>query len=181
MFQFGEQGTGRIFVTGIATQREQRIRCERDEAFQCKTSGDVFDMRVETAVLVHHQHHRQRAIGLGGLHQVTAGRAVALRRREFHMACRQAHVIRCDLLCGGKLRRECGQDAGCTCAAHGKPCGTQQETATVDIAMHVLVEQPHHGGVEIVGGGTGQLGHGRLQVRRISKTVGKGASRKTTQ
>jgi hypothetical protein len=56
-----EQFARLVLVTRVAAEREQRVGREGDEAVQRQPARDVLDVRVQAAVLVHHQHQRQRA------------------------------------------------------------------------------------------------------------------------
>ena len=47
-----------VVVSGVAAHRGQPIRRERHEAFEREASGDVFDVRIESAVLMDHEDRR---------------------------------------------------------------------------------------------------------------------------
>ena len=68
-----------VLVARVAAQREQRVRRHGDELLQRQAARNVLDVRVEAAVLVHHQHHRQRTGGLRRAGDVGTHTAVARR------------------------------------------------------------------------------------------------------
>src|SRR3546814_9843058 len=82
LVELAEQRARRVLVAGVAAEWEQRVGRERNESLQRQSPRDVFDVRIEAAVLVRDQHQRQRPAGLGGFDQVAARGAVALGRCE---------------------------------------------------------------------------------------------------
>ena len=54
-----------VFVARVAAERRQRIGRERHEVVERQAARDVFDVRVEAAVLVHHEDAGQLAGGVG--------------------------------------------------------------------------------------------------------------------
>lgn len=118
----------------------ERIRREGNEAVQREAAGDVFDVRIQTAVFMHHQHHRQLALGVLGRGQIAAHGAVAFRRRDLHEAGIQAFVVRRDQ----RRRKARAQRTEQTRRCNATDCitrGRRQEIAPTDAAVHVLVEQ----------------------------------------
>ena len=67
-----EQLARLVLVAGIAAEREQRVGREGDEVLERQAAGDVLDVRVQPAVLVHDEHARQLAVGLGRPNEVAA-------------------------------------------------------------------------------------------------------------
>ncbi len=78
LVELGEQGACLVLVAGVAAQREQGIGREGDEIVERHAARNVFDVRVEAPVFVHHQHGRQLAFEAGRLHQVAAQLAVTV-------------------------------------------------------------------------------------------------------
>ena len=146
--------------------REQRIGRERDVVLQREPARDVLDVRVQATVLVHDQHHRQRLARLRRLDQIAARGAIAVGRRELEILGLQALVVGLDLLRHRELRRQRGEQAGCRGRTNGEARGAEQESTAIDVAVHVLVEQPQHFRIEVVGGLPGRSRHGAAsQVR----------------
>jgi hypothetical protein len=117
LLQLGEQLARLVLVAGVAAEREQRVGREGDEAVQRQPARDVLDVRVQAAVLVHHQHQRQRAGGLRRPHQVAARLAVALGGIEVQPLGLDARVGRRHHLRRGELRAQRRQQAGRSGAA----------------------------------------------------------------
>ena len=63
-------------------KRGQRIRGEGYEVGQRQAAGDVFNVRVQPPIFVHHQNGWQRACGIGGAGHIALDRAVAVGRRD---------------------------------------------------------------------------------------------------
>ena len=63
LVELGERLARLVLVAGIAAERRQRIGRERHEVVQREAARDVLDVRIQAAVLVHHQHARQLARG----------------------------------------------------------------------------------------------------------------------
>jgi hypothetical protein len=66
LLELAEQFARLVLVAGIAAEREQRVRRERDEVVERQPARDVFDVRIEAAILVHHEHRRQLAFAFAG-------------------------------------------------------------------------------------------------------------------
>jgi hypothetical protein len=160
LIELHEQRPRLVLVTRVAAPREQRVGREGDEAVERQAARDVLDVRVQAPVLVHHQHQRQRACGLRRPHQVTACRAMALRRGELDEGRPQPGVRGRHLLCRGEVRAQRGQHRGGRTHAADMPCRAVQEASPVDQPVHVLVEQAQQLGVEVGRGAANGRGHG---------------------
>ena len=60
-----------VVVARIAAERRQAVGREREEALHRRAPRHVLDVRIQAAVLVDHQHRRQRPVARR-LHQVAA-------------------------------------------------------------------------------------------------------------
>ena len=159
LVELAEQRARVVFVARITAQREQRVRRKRDEVFQRQTTRDVFDMRIQAAVLVNDQHHRQRLADLGRFHKIAARGAVTLRRGEFDVLRDQPRIVTGDFLRRGELRAERGEQPRRGAGADREARRADEEAATVDRAVDVLVEQLQHFWIEIPGASIGNLRH----------------------
>lgn len=65
-------------IPGIAADRGQPVRGQRHEPGLRHPPGDILDIGVEAAVFVDHQHGGDFPGRLGGFHQITLYRAVAV-------------------------------------------------------------------------------------------------------
>src|SRR3546814_377575 len=90
LVELAEQRARRVLVAGVAAEWEQRVGRERNESLQRQSPRDVFDVRIEAAILVRDQYQRQRSAGLGGFDQVAARGAVALGRCELDVPGRRS-------------------------------------------------------------------------------------------
>ncbi len=70
-----------LVVARIAADAGQPVGRERHEIGGAQTPRHIFDIRIEAAIFVHHQHAGQFPAGIGWTHQVPVDGAVALRRR----------------------------------------------------------------------------------------------------
>ncbi len=73
------QFTAFVVVTGIAPNRSEAIGRKRDETGLCNPAGDIFDIRIEVPVFVHHHHGRQLALQLGRFHQIGSDLPISFR------------------------------------------------------------------------------------------------------
>ena len=56
--EFGKQFARLVFIARIATEREECVRRKGQEPIQRQTTGNVFDMRVESPVFMRHDNGR---------------------------------------------------------------------------------------------------------------------------
>ena len=157
-----ELRAGGVFVAGVTADRQQGVGREGKVARQRHAPGHVLDVRIQAAVFVDHQHKRQRPGFSGGADQVAAGLAVAHGRFEARAAGRQPRIVGFDLPGLDELRGQRRQQPGGPGDAGGKTSGGLQEAATVQLPVHVAVEQLQHFGMEIL---RGLAAHGRLPGR----------------
>ena len=149
LVQLAEQFARLVFVTGISAEREQRIRRERHEVVEREPTGDVFDVRIEAAVLVDDQHRRQLAGGIRGTREIAARLAGPLRRIELEVFGLQPLVVlRHDLRLGEPGVQGIEQHGGGH-AADRELRGAIEKAAAVDVAVHVGVEQDQQVLVEV--------------------------------
>ena len=141
LIELREHLAGLVFVAGIAAEREQRVRRERDEVVERQAARDVLDVRVQPAVLVDDEDRRQLAGGLGRPHEVAAHLAVALRRVVLDVLHLDARVVGLDDLRLGELRAELIEQHRGGHAADGVLGGLVEEAAAVERAVDVGVEQ----------------------------------------
>ncbi len=128
-----------VVVAGIAADRREPVRRQRQEALHREPAGDVLDVGVQPPVLVHHQHDGKRPFARG-LHQVAAHlTGGAARRRVFHVAgldalVREGNGLRLGVTRKQRLRHGEAGDAG-----HAQGSRPTQELTPADITMTVLV------------------------------------------
>jgi hypothetical protein len=79
LIQLGGQLARLLFVAGVAAKRRQRIGRNRHEVVEREAARNVFDVRVQAAVLVHHHDARELARGAGGTADIRLDLAVAVR------------------------------------------------------------------------------------------------------
>ena len=73
---------GRLFfIAGIPADGRQCIRRERDEVRDSQTPRNIANVRIQAAILVHHQDRRKLAGSVCRPHQITLSGRIALRRR----------------------------------------------------------------------------------------------------
>src|SRR6185369_6718649 len=73
------RGAG-LLTAGIAAHAGQTVGGECHEVGRAKTPGDIFDIRIQTAVLVDYQDSGKFSGRIGGTHKVTFNAAIALWR-----------------------------------------------------------------------------------------------------
>jgi len=77
---FPEQGSALFIVAWVAADRGQTIRRKRHEVRQRETPGDVFDVRIEPAILVHDEDTGQLVVaGLRRAREIALDTAIAVR------------------------------------------------------------------------------------------------------
>ncbi len=155
LIELGKQLASLVFVAGVAAEGEQRVRGERDEVIQRHTTRDILDVRIQAAILVHHQDGGQLALGFCRSDEVTAQSAVALGRGILDVAGFEACVVRGNLLRSGEVGTECEQQALGGGAGDGKPPSAVEKVAARQPPVHVLVEQVQRFGMKVFGGLTG--------------------------
>ena len=153
----GEQGAGLVFIARVATQGRQCIGRHGQVAVQRDAARDVFDVRVQAAVFVDHQHAGQLARCASRFGHIGLQAAVARRRRHVDHLGGETWVVFGDDLCGGKVGAERGQQAGRRHATHGELGGAVEKTPPVQVAVHIGVKQDEQFLVEI---SSGEAGHG---------------------
>ena len=70
LLQLADHLAALVLVGRRAAHRREVIEAEREESLGSHAPGDVLDVRIESAVLVYHDHGRQLAAGFG-LDQIT--------------------------------------------------------------------------------------------------------------
>ena len=101
-----------VFVARVATQRAECVRRQRQKTVQRQAPGNVFDVRIQAPVFMHHQHRWQLGAVAGRLGQVGAHRATAVGRRDLQVARLDARIRGRHLLGLGELGAERGQQTG---------------------------------------------------------------------
>ncbi len=167
LVEAGLQRAALVVVAGIAADRKQSIRRQRQEALRGGAPRHVLDVGVESAVLVDHQHGGERPLS-ARLHQVAAHGAGAAAGRGI------ADVARLDALVGegdglrlrvtGQQRLRHGQAGYARDRDRARP---GQELAAVDVSVAVLVVEIVDALVDL------QLGHRRWRLR-VGGGAGKG-------
>jgi hypothetical protein len=149
LVQLCEELARRVLVAGITIEWGQRVRSEREVLLQGDSPGDVLDVRIEPAVLMHHQDARQPSRALHRHRQVAAHPPRSPGRVVFHMARRQPPVILGNLLRLGETRVQRIQEHGgrhAPCGEAGRPL---EEPSAIDQAVNVLIEEPQDLWMEI--------------------------------
>ena len=160
LVELPEQAARLVLIAGIATEREKGIWREGEKAIEREAARDVLNVRVQAAVLVHHQHRRQSACGPGGARQVAAATAVTAACVEVKELGAQPSVVGLDELRGGERRAQRRQQTGRCGAGRREARGAVQEAAPVDGAVDILIEQAQHLGIEICSGLAWRMGIG---------------------
>ena len=130
-----------LVVAREAADRRQAIRCVRDEVRDREPPGDIFDVRIQPAVLVDHQHAGQLAARPGRAGKVAFDAAVALRRLHRRVLRLQPRIVLRHLLRPGVVGPEAFEDGGDGQPADGELSRPVQKRAAVDVAMLVLVKE----------------------------------------
>ena len=151
LIQLGKQLAGLVLVAGIAAERGQRVGRERDEVLERQPPGDVLDVRVQSAILVHDEDAGQLVLAVGRLGEVAAHLAVALRRVVLEDLGLEPLVVGRDLLRGDEVRVERVEQHRRGDAADGELLGLVEKAAAIDGAVDVGVEQNEQIRVEIAG------------------------------
>ena len=149
LVELGEQLARLVLVARIAAERRQRVGREGHEALERDATSDVLDVRIQPAVLVHHQDAGELAGGRGGPDQVATHLPLAPGRRVLDHAGLEALVVLRDLLGLGEARAERIEEHRGGHAADGVLGRALEEAAAVDVAVHVLVEEVQEFLVEI--------------------------------
>ena len=106
-----------------------------------EAARDVFDVRVEAAILVDHDDPRQLAAHLRRFGEEPLDRAVALRRLHRHHLGLDPRVVFRDLLGQGVVRLHFRENRRGGQAADGELAGPLQKRPPVDVAVLVLVKE----------------------------------------
>ncbi len=125
----------------VAAHAGKPIRCEGQEILRAQAAGDVFDIGVEPAVFVHHQHARQLARGIGRLHEQAFDAARTLRGRHGDDLGLDALVVLRHLLRPRVVRPQHFKQGRGRHAADGKLLRALQKIAALNLAVDILVEQ----------------------------------------
>ena len=133
-----------VVVAGITAERGEPIGCQRQEPLDREAPRDVFDIGVKPAVLVYHQHRRERAVAAGLDEIATHDPGIAAVRCVIDITRDNAFV--------GKRNRVGGGVAGQKALGHrqrrrpadGQRRRTAEEGAAVDLAMAVVVVEVEH-------------------------------------
>jgi hypothetical protein len=152
LVEFGKQLSCGVLLTGVPAEWRQGIRCERHEVVERQAAGDVLDVRVQAAVLVHDQHTGQLACRAGGPREVPPHARVPLGRRVGEVLGLQALVVLGNLLRLGEPGVQRIEQHRGRHSTGGVLRRLVQEAAAINRTVHVGVEQDQHLGVEIVRG-----------------------------
>ena len=136
LVETGLQRAAVVVIAGIAADREQAVRRQREKSLDCAAARHVLDVGVEAAVLVDHQDGGEGAVP-GRLHEIAAHRArIAARRRIGDVGRLEAGVGEGNRLGLGVARHQGLRHCQ---AAHRHGGGLLQERATIDAPMAVFV------------------------------------------
>ena len=135
-----ECGAAFLIVSGISANRRQAIGRERHIAFSAQTPRDIFNVGIQSAILVHHENGRPFSAGRGA-HEIALDRPVSLRRRYSRVFGADALVVFRHLLGPGVIGLQHLEDGGGGQPADGELSRPVQKRATIDAAMDVLVKQ----------------------------------------
>ena len=149
-----EFGARLVFVAGVTAERGQRVRRHRHEVVEGQAPRDVFDVRVEAAVLVHDEDAGQLPGGVGRAAHVHLDLAVALRRVDLDPLGLEALVVLGHLLRLGELRIQHVEQHHRGHAADRELGRAVEEGAPIDVPMHVVIEDGPELGIEIFRGQT---------------------------
>ena len=130
----------RFFFTRVAAQRCQCVGGKGDVVFKREATGDIFDVRVESAVFMDDHDCRQFAACFGRTHEVTLDCAGTLRRRVADIFGFDARVVFRDLLRHRVIRAQGFEHCRRGKSADGVFGCTVEKFATIEHAMHVAVE-----------------------------------------
>ena len=148
-----------LVVAGVAADGAQAVGRQRSEAGLGHAPGDVLDVGVEAAVLVHHHHAGHRVFGAGRHHQVAAHLAMALRRGVGDVLRADARVGERDLLRQRIVRAQRGQQGDGAHAPDRQRAGAVQELPAAEPAVHVTVVELEQLGRKVLRGQAGHVGH----------------------
>ena len=151
LVQGGKQGAGLVFIAGVAAQRGQRIRGQHQITFQRQTTGNVFNVRIQPPVFMHHQNGGQLALHSGRAHQITFDGAIARRRRQLNHCSGNPLVVFGYLLGRSKVGTESGQQAGGCQTAYRELLGFFQKPPAIHDAVHIGIKKNQQFLVEILG------------------------------
>jgi hypothetical protein len=132
-----KQFPGFVFIVRVATNGGESIGRQGNEILGPEPPGDILDVGIQTAVLMHDQHARPLATGLRRPHQVAADGTIPLRRGNrggFHL---DPVILWRHLLCPGEMRPQALEEGSDRQAANGKLARSLQKLTAVDIAVHV--------------------------------------------
>src|ERR1035437_7651101 len=152
LIELGEEVAGLVFVVRVPAERRQRVRREGDEVVDRQTSRDIFDVRIEAAILVHDEYGGQLAGGFCRSRDVCTHLSGAVRRGVLDASRGDARVRFLDLRRLGKARRERVQECFSGDAGGGIARRRFQEVPSSDDAVNVLVEELENFGMKIPGG-----------------------------
>ncbi len=126
----------------VAAERRQRVGRHRQEVVERQAPRDVFDVRIEAAVLVDHEHGRAACpVALAGLAHVRLDLAVALRRVDLDPLGLDPLVVLGHLLRLGEFRiHQFEQHRRRSWPPTAYFAGAIEEAAAIDEAVHVFVE-----------------------------------------
>jgi hypothetical protein len=152
--------------------------CKGDEIVHRETPGDILDMRIEAAILVDHQHHRQLAFGPGRARQQAAHLAMALWRVDLDKFRDDAGIGRRDLLSAREFRIErVEQFERGGAGQRGKTPGALEKVASGQQPVNIAIEQFQHFRMEVAGLGQRFLiGHGLAPTSKNQFLAGAGAA-----
>src|SRR5262249_6940876 len=128
-----KQFPGLVFIVWVAPHGGESIRRESDEILSPEPPGDVLDVWVQTAVLMHDQHPRQLATCLCRTYQVAADVAIALRRGNNGGFRLDPAIIFRDLLSPREMRAQAFEERRRRQAADGKLIHAPEELTAVDM------------------------------------------------
>ena len=143
------QGAAVVIVARVAADRRQPVGREREETIDGGAARDVLDIGIEAAVLVDHQHGRERPRA-GRLDEVTAhGAGGAARRRIGHIGRLHALVGERDRLRLGVARQQRLRHRQSGAADDRDRPGAAEKLAPVHAPMAILVVEVEYALVDL--------------------------------
>ena len=145
LVHLGERNAAPVVVTREAADRGQGIRGQSHEALQCKPASHVFDMRIQSAILMNHKDASDlrrllvARIGAIGTNQVCLDAAIPTGGRDCDVAGLDAFIVLSYLLGRGILRHEQLKKGGHGESTDGEFLQLVHESTAADHTMNKQV------------------------------------------
>jgi hypothetical protein len=143
-----------VFVAGIAAEREKGVGSEGEEAVEGEMPSDVFDVRIQAAILMNHEDARKPVLRSLLKDEIAARFPIPLGRVELEILRLEPLVLGADYL-RRKVGTELVEQHHRRDAANRELGGLVEEPAAVDAAVDVSIEQVEQLLIEIMCGLTG--------------------------